>query len=68
MNAGMMPTLRPAMSSFRCSRKSTGQSWLVQSYGSLPAPTSAFMASATSDTLRPKGPTWSSELPKATTP
>lgn len=29
---------------------------------------SAFMASATSSTVRPKGPTWSSDEPKATTP
>ena len=41
---------------------------LVQSYGSWPAPVSAFMASATSSTVRPKGPTWSSDEPKATTP
>lgn len=68
INAGIMPTRLPSTLSLRCSVKSTAQSWLVQSYGSWPAPVSAFMASATSSTVRPKGPTWSSDEPKATTP
>ena len=68
MSAGTTPTRMPSTGSSRCSRKSTAQGWLVESYGSRPAAVSAFMASATSSTLRPKGPTWSSEEPKATTP
>ena len=46
--------------------KSVATSWLVQSRTSRPA--MAFMASAASSTERVNGPTWSSELPKATTP
>ena len=64
----MTPTRLPTTPSSRCSVKSTAQSWLVESLGSRPTAVSAFMASATSATLRPKGPTWSSDEPNATTP
>ena len=62
----MTPMRMPATPSCRCAVKSRDHSCDVQSSGSRPA--RAFMASATSSTVRPKGPTWSSEEPKATTP
>ena len=68
MSAGTTPTRRPSMGSSRCAAKSHVTGWLVESHGSRPPAVSAFMARATSSTRRPKGPTWSSEEPKATTP
>ena len=66
MNAGTMPIFMPRAPSARLAVKSTSHGWLVQSSSSRPE--SAFSASAASSTERAKGPTWSSELPKATTP
>ena len=66
MNAGTMPTRMPRTPSARFAVKSVRTSWLVQSSASRPA--MALHASAASSTERANGPTWSSELPKATTP
>ena len=66
MNAGTTPMRMPRTPSARFAVKSVPTSWLVQSSTSRPA--MAFMASAASSTERANGPTWSSELPKATTP
>ena len=65
-NAGTTPIFMPRTPSARFAVKSTSLGWLVQSNASRPA--MAFRTSAASSTERAKGPTWSSELPKATTP
>ncbi len=66
MNAGTMPMRMPLTPSARFAAKSTPTAWLVQSSASRPA--MAFRAKAASSTERANGPTWSSELPNATTP
>ncbi len=66
MNAGTTPMRMPLTPSARFAVKSTSKSWLVQSSTSRPA--MALSAKAASSTERVNGPTWSSELPKATTP
>ncbi len=66
MNSGTMPMRMPSTPASRLAVKSRPLGWLVQSSGSRPA--MAFMARAASATVRENGPTWSSELPKATTP
>ena len=66
MNSFTIPMRMPATSCLQAARKSALTCCDVQSSSSWPQ--MASMTAAASSTLRAKGPTWSSELPKATTP